>query len=67
MFHMTNLSDDRVRDLGRTAAELRHGRPDRHLQDAGPRVAIRVRIGAALVAAGTMLVSSARPAASNRA
>ena len=27
MFHMTTITDDRIRDLHQTAAELRNGRP----------------------------------------
>jgi hypothetical protein len=64
MYHLTTMTDDRIDDLRRTAAELRAGRagagdsPIRHL---------RIRIGTTFLAVGAALVSGAHPATASRA
>ena len=60
MFHMTSTTDDRIRDLYDTAADLRNARA---AAPASPRLnGLRVRIGTFLLDAGMALVSGARPA-----
>ena len=59
MFHMTSTTDDRIRDLYDTAADLRNART---AAPASPRLnGLRVRIGTLLLDAGMALVSGARP------
>lgn len=65
MFHLTAMTDERVRELYATAAELRAARgagaglrPIRH---------VRVFLGSAFLAAGSALVSGVQPVATNRA
>jgi len=60
MFHMTSSTDDRIRDLYDTAADLRNAR----IAPSGtPRFSgLRVRLGTLLLDAGMALVSGARPA-----
>ena len=59
MFHVTSFTDDRIRDLYETAAELRNGR----IAGAGTArfKRLRVRLGTLLLDAGMALVSGARP------
>ena len=60
VFYLTILTDEHIRDLNATAAELRSAR---HAHPTKPRLgALRLHLGALLVAAGTALVSGARPA-----
>jgi hypothetical protein len=60
MYHLTSTTDDRIRDLYDTAAELRNGR----LNSSGTPWfrGLRMRLGTVLLDAGIALVSSARPA-----
>lgn len=60
MFHMTSFTDDRIRDLYLTAAELRNARS---AEPATPRFhGLRLRLGTLLLDMGMALVSGARPA-----
>jgi hypothetical protein len=65
MYHMTSFTDDRIRDLIETAAELRNGRVER--RQTGRFTGLRLRLGTLLLDAGTALVSGARPAATSGA
>ncbi len=65
MFHLTALTDERIRDLQATASELRAGR--NAPATSSPLRSLRVVVGTALVAVGTALVSGARPASAIRA
>lgn len=63
MFHMTTIADDRIQDLHRTAAELRHERTEVGDRATGSAVqGMRLGIGRALLAAGTALVGTTQPA-----
>ncbi len=64
MFHMTALTDDRIRDLYATAAELRNARADH--DGASWFEELRLRVGTMLLTAGMALVSGARPATPSR-
>jgi hypothetical protein len=60
MFHLTSFTDDRMRDLYETAAELRNART---APGGTPRfLGLRLRLGTFLLDAGMALVSGARPA-----
>lgn len=65
MFHLTAMTDERIRELHATASELRAERT----AGAGrsPLQHLRVFLGTAFLAAGSALVSGARPAATSRA
>jgi len=67
MLHMTTTVDDRIRDLHATATELRNERIA--TRDGGPGRAqgLRLRVGTALMAAGSALVSGSSPATTSRA
>ena len=65
MFHMTAMADERIRELQTTAAELRSARGERG--GSGALQAMRIWAGSALLAAGEVLVSGARPATAGRA
>lgn len=67
MVHMTNTVDDRIRDLHATAADLRNERIVTPDSRRGRAHGLRLRIGTALLAAGTALVSGATPATTSRA
>ena len=65
MFHVTSFTDDRIRDLYETAAELRNGRT----ANAGTArfKGLRLRLGTLLLDAGMALVSGARPSVTSGA
>jgi hypothetical protein len=62
MFPMTTAAHDRIKDLYDTAADLRNARaatPDRRFAWTD---GLRLKVGSTLLAAGSALVSGARPA-----
>lgn len=65
MFHMTALTDERIRDLHATAAELRSIHGERRAIS-GPS-GIRMWAGTTLMALGEALVSGAQPVKAGRA
>lgn len=65
MYHLTTLTDERIRDLHATAAELRSGRSAGHRR--GRLESIRLGTGTVFLAIGQALVSGARPAQASRA
>jgi len=67
MLHMTTNTDDRIRDLHATAADLRNERLATPDGRPGRAQALRVRIGIALLFMGAALVSGASPATTSRA
>jgi len=67
MLHMTTMVDDRIRDLNATAADLRNERKAAPDGRPGRTQGLRLRIGTALLAAGSALVSGASPAVTRRA
>lgn len=65
MYHLTTLTEERIRDLQATAAELRFGRAaNRHR---GWLESLRLGAGTVFLAIGQALVSGARPATASRA
>lgn len=67
MFHMTTINDDRIRDLRDTADELRFSRTAVPDGRRGLARELRLRLGVALLTAGTVLVSGTRSATPSRA
>lgn len=67
MLHFTTTTEDRIRDLHATAAELRHERAATRDHRFGWTAGLRLWIGTSLLAAGTALVSGARTATPSRA
>jgi hypothetical protein len=67
MLHMTTNVDDRIRDLHATATDLRNERIVTADSRPGRAQGLRLRIGTALLTAGTALVSGASPATTSRA
>ena len=65
VFHMTSLTDERVRDLHATAAELRSARGVHRAISGLP--AIRMWAGTTLMALGEALVSGVQPVKAGRA
>lgn len=65
MFHMTSFTDDRIRDLYGTAAELRNARTA--TGGTARFRGLRLRLGTFLLDAGMALVSGARPTVSSGA
>ena len=65
MFHMTSLTDERIRDLHTTAAELRSARGE-HRAISGV-LALRLWAGTTLMAMGEALVSGVQPVKAGRA
>ena len=61
MFYLSIFTDERIRELTETAAELRRGRGERTV-GRGRLAGLRLAIGTLLVRSGTALVSGARPA-----
>lgn len=57
MVHLATTTNDRIKDLHETAAELRRGRMARSAHQTTPARGLRLRIGAALIAVGTALVN----------
>ncbi len=72
MFHMTALTDDRIRDLYATAAGVHNARVGRDGTGDGASGGtnrlrgLRLRLGLILQAAGSALVRGARPATPSR-
>ena len=64
MYHLTTLTDERIRDLRATADELRSARSDHDHR--GWIESIRLWTGTAFLAIGEALVSGARPARASR-
>ena len=63
MYHLTSATDDRIRDLHETAAELRNARLSR---PGTPWFrSLQMRLGTLLLDTGMALVSGARPAATS--
>jgi hypothetical protein len=67
MLYQTMIVDDRLSELHAVAAELRLERAARAGRRPTLGQAVRLRIGTALMAAGTALVSGVRPANVSRA
>ena len=67
MFHMTINADERLKDLQATADDLRNERIATPDGRPGRAQGLRLRIGTALMAAGSALVSGASPATTSRA
>lgn len=65
MFHMTTMTDERLRDLRTTAAELRSARSEPHAISG--LSAIRMWAGTSLMAMGEALVSGVQPVKAGRA
>jgi hypothetical protein len=67
MFHMTTITDDRIKDLQETAAELRNARTAPLDRRFGWTDGLRLKVGTKLLAAGSALVSGANPATPSHA
>lgn len=67
MLNMTNGVDDRIRDLHATANDIRNERIATPDGRPGRAQGLRLRIGTALLAAGSALVSGASPTTTSRA
>lgn len=65
MFHMTTMTEERIRDLRTTAAELRSARTERHAVSGV--LGIRMWAGETLMAVGEALVSGVQPVKAGRA
>ncbi|MEO8469594.1 MAG: hypothetical protein ABI573_08015 [Chloroflexota bacterium] len=62
---MTALTDERIRELQTTAADLRSARSQRHANSG--RLAIRMWAGTTLMAVGEALVGGVQPGTAGRA